>query len=82
MVFISRSLLILSDCGSRLLNNNFLYTKDQLYYQKILCCLKKEYRDIMKEIVEKTTAKKKKKKIQNVFWWTEKYILGRQEQEH
>lgn len=36
----------------------------------------------MKEIVEKTTAKKKKKKIQNVFWWTEKYILGRQEQEH
>ena len=36
----------------------------------------------MKEIVEKTTAKKKKKKIQNVLWWTEKYILGRQEQEH
>ena len=62
MVFISRSLLILSDCGSRLLNNNFLYTKDQLYYQKILCCLKKKYRDIMKEIVEKTTPKKKKKK--------------------
>ena len=37
----------------------------------------------MKEIVEKTTQKKKKKKkIQNVFWWTEKYNLGRQEQEH